>query len=158
MVRSAQGSGVLASWRPLAPPSPSSQPSSHSHPAASSLTALDVERSGCCIHLRLAFPDRFYLKPQMLEQLMTNSFWMFLARRTWGLCMTCHTAISMPRTVNDDFFMNVPGKKDLRFLYDMLYNDNRPRTTPRQSKYLNPSWTQGGKTYSKLVSRLIRCF
>ena len=63
-----------------------------------------------------------------------------------------------PSAANDQFFKNVPGKKDLRFLYDMLYNDNRPRTTPRQSKYLNPSWTQGGKTYSKLVSRLIRCF
>ena len=58
----------------------------------------------------------------------------------------------MPRTVNDDFFMNVPGKKDLRFLYDMLYNENRPRTTPRQSKYLNTSLTQGGKKYIKLVS------
>jgi hypothetical protein len=49
------------------------------------------------------------------------------------------------RNINDKLFMNVPGKKDLRFLYDMLYNDNRPRVTPRQSKYLNTSWTRGGK-------------
>ena len=49
-----------------------------------------------------------------------------------------------PRAVDDQFLLNVPGKrgqmftkKGLRFLYDMLYNDNRPRTTPRQSKYLN---------------------
>ena len=39
-----------------------------------------------------------------------------------------------PRAANDQFFMHVPVKKDLRFLYDMLYNDNRPRVKPRQSK------------------------
>ena len=65
-----------------------------------------------------------------------------------------------PKAVNDQFLMNVPGKrdqrfrkrdlmktkKDLRFLYDMLYNDNR------QSKNLYPSSTQGGKKYIKLAS------
>ena len=36
------------------------------------------------------------------------------------------------RAANDQFFMNVPVKLDLRFLYNMLYNDNRPG----ESKYI----------------------
>ena len=56
------------------------------------------------------------------------------------------------RAVDDQFYMNAPEKKDLRFLFDMLYNDNRPRVKPRQSKYFNTNCTQ----YIKLVSDLLR--
>ena len=72
---------------------------------------------------------------------------------------------SKPRAVDDQFLLNVPGKrgqmftkKGLRFLYDMLYNDNRPRITPRQSKNLNTSWTQGDNKYIKLVKQLAKKF
>ena len=72
---------------------------------------------------------------------------------------------SKPRAVDDQFLLNVPGKrgqmftkKGLRFLYDMLYNDNRPRITPRQSKNLNTSWTQGDNKYIRLVKQLAKKF
>ena len=29
--------------------------------------------------------------------------------------------------------LNVTGKRDLRFLYDMLYNNHKPRAVPRPS-------------------------
>jgi hypothetical protein len=61
-----------------------------------------------------------------------------------------------PRAVKDQFFLNVPGKRDF---YDMLHNYNRPRITPRQSKYLKTScWTQGGKSIVSLYAACSKLF